>query len=172
MGTLTGGISGDGRGFWTEMADRKGFSLLEILVVLVLMIIFTGTTSLVFVGYQERTSAYQAAHMFGRDLTLARSVALRGRERVTIRFDEPSQEYRVLRASGDTLLTRRYSDGSDVQLTQIDLDLPGDSLSFDSRGIVDLSGAGGSLGVAIFRYRLMAYTLSFNSMGASRVERL
>ena len=151
------------------MADSKGFSLLEILVVLVLMIIFVGTTNLVFAAYQERTAARQAATLFGRDLTLARSVALRGRERVTIRFNEPSQEYQVLRASGDTLLTRRYSDGSDVQLTQINLDLPGDSLCFDSRGIADLSGAEGSLGVAIFVYRGASYTLSFNSMGASRV---
>ena len=158
------------RGVWTEMTDRRGFTLIEILVVLVLMVIFLAITALVFAGYQERTSARQAAMLFGRDLTLARSAALRGRERVTIRFDEPGQEYRVLREAGDTLFARRFSDGSDIELSQINLDLPGDSLWFDSRGIVDLSGASGSLGTAIFRAGGTTYTLSFNSMGASRVE--
>jgi prepilin-type N-terminal cleavage/methylation domain-containing protein len=158
------------RGVWTEMADSRGFTLIEILVVLVLMVILLAITALVFSGYQERTSARQAAILFGRDLTLARSAALRGRERVTIRFDEPSQEYQVLREAGDTLFARRYSDGSDIELSQINLNLPGDSLWFDSRGIVDLSGASGSLGTAEFRAGGTAYTLSFNSMGASRVE--
>ena len=157
-------------GVWTVMADSRGFSLIEILIVLVLVVILLAITALVFAGYQERTSARQAAILFGRDLTLARSAALRGRERVTIRFDEPGQEYQVLREAGDTLFARRYSDGSDIELSQINLDLPGDSLWFDSRGIADLSGASGSLGTAIFRAGGTTYTLSFNSMGASRVE--
>ncbi len=152
------------------MADSRGFSLIEILVVLVLTVILMGITALVFSGYQERTSARQAATLFGRDLSLAKSAALRGRERVTIRFDEPGREYRVLREAGDTLFTRRFSDGSDIELSQINLELPGDSLWFDSRGVVDLSGASGSLGTAIFRAGGTSYTLSFNSMGASRVE--
>jgi len=158
------------RGVWTEMTDSRGFTLIEVLVVLVLMVILLAITALVFGGYQERTSARQAAILFGRDLTLARSAALRGRERVTIRFDEPGQEYQALREAGDTLFVRRYSDGSDIELSQINLDLPGDSLWFDSRGVVDLSGASGSLGNAIFRAGGTTYTLFFNSMGASRVE--
>lgn len=157
-------------GVWTVMADSRGFSLIEILIVLVLTVILLAITALVFGGYQERTSARQAATLFGRDLRLAKSAALRGRERVTIRFDEPSKEYRALREAGDTLFTRRYSDGSDIELSQINLVLPGDSLWFDSRGIVDLSGASGSLGTAIFRAGGTTYTLSFNAMGASRVE--
>jgi prepilin-type N-terminal cleavage/methylation domain-containing protein len=160
------------RGVWTEMADSRGFTLIEVLIVLVLMVITLAITSLVFGAYQERASARQAANLFGRDLTLARSAALRARERVTIRFDEPGLAYEVVRASGDTLVTRSFDDGSDIELSEIDLDIDGDTLWFDSRGIADLTGAGGSLGVATFIAGGTSYTLSFNSLGASRTERL
>jgi prepilin-type N-terminal cleavage/methylation domain-containing protein len=152
------------------MVDRRGFTLVEVLIVLVLMVITLAIAALVFDAYQERTSARHAANLFGRDLTLARGAALRARERVTIRFDEAGQEYRVLRESGDTLITRRFTDGSDIELSGIDLQLPGDSLWFDRRGIADLSGAGGSLAIATFRAGGTTYTLSFNSLGASKSE--
>jgi hypothetical protein len=51
------------------------------------------------------------------------------------------------------------------------LALPGDSLVFDARGMADLSGAGGPLGTATFSSGAMTYTVSFNSMGASKLER-
>ena len=95
------------RSVWTAMADSRGFTLIEIVVVLTIMVIMLTISALVFGAFSRRTSARHAASLFVRDLVLARGAALRARERVTIRFDEIAQEYLVLRESGDTLVMRR-----------------------------------------------------------------
>ena len=66
-------------------------------------------------------------------------------------------------------MNREFEAGQDIRLDALDLQMSGDSLVFDARGVVDLSGAGSSLGVARFTAGEMEYDVSFNSMRASRV---
>ena len=75
-----------------------------------------------------------------------------------------------MRASGQELLSRRYGDEGEVELTAIDLQMPGDSLVFNGRGMVDLSVIEGSLGTATFQSGSETYTVTFNSMGAARIS--
>lgn len=153
-------------------SDRSvvgGFTILEVLFVVMIAVITLGIASQVYSAYLTRTATRRAARIFGRDLALARMSALQTRESVVVRFHEADRRYVVERTDGRRLASRAYGEDDEVTLDSIDLDIPGDSLVFDGRGIADLSGVTGSLGTATFRAGSERYTVSFNSMGASRI---
>jgi Tfp pilus assembly protein FimT len=149
--------------------------MLELTVVLVLGGIMTAFAMLSFSGYFQRTSAQGAAQLFARDLSLARSTAVRTREAVVIRFYETTRWYEVeVPATETEVVQRRFGINADIDLSAIDLDFVGDSVVFSSRGVADLSQTGPpatELGVATFSVGEISYSVSFNSMGASKVER-
>jgi len=150
----------------------RGFTVIEMLVVLSLSAIGLTFALLSFGGYFQRVSAERAAQVFAQDLTLARTWAVRSREPVVIRFYEASLWYEVQAQSSATeVAARRFGVNADIDLSAVTLDFPGDSMVFDVRGIADLSGIGGPLGTATFSSGVETYTVSFNSMGASKIDR-
>ena len=152
---------------------RGGFTLLELTIVLILAGVTLGFAGLTFSDYFQRSSALRAAQVFARDLTLARSSAIRGRESVVIRFFESSRWYQIVAIpSGTEIARRRFGVNADVDLSAIELDFLGDTAVFSARGVVDLSNivGSGSLGEARFEAGTTEYTVFFNSMGASKVE--
>jgi prepilin-type N-terminal cleavage/methylation domain-containing protein len=155
-----------------DAACRNGFTLVELAIVVAVAGIGLTFATLSFGGYFRRVNAERAAQVFAQDLTLARSSALRAREGVVIRFYEASLWYEVgTQSTGQVLAIRRFGSNADIELTAVALNLPGDSVVFDARGMADLSGAGGPLGTATFSSGAMTYTVSFNSMGASKLDR-
>ena len=152
---------------------RAGFTLLELVVVLSITAIGLTFAGVAFNAYFERVSAERAAQVFAQDLTLARDWAMRSREPVVIRFFETNMWYQVEAQTSATEVTRRrFGVNADIDLTAVTLDMTGDSVVFDTRGVADLSGAGGPLGVATFSSGAVSYTVSFNSMGASKIDRI
>jgi len=148
-----------------------GFTLIELAVVLVLAGLMLGMAGLTFSDYFKRTSALRAAQVFVQDLTLARSTAVRTRAPVVIRFYESSRWYEVESQESEVeLVRRRFGANADIDLSAITLDMTGDSLVFNARGMADLSGAAGALGTATFSSGAVTFTVSFNSMGASKVD--
>jgi Tfp pilus assembly protein FimT len=119
--------------------------------------------------YVRRTSARRAAEVFAADLALARSTAIRGRQSVVVAFDEASLQYVVTTARGDSVLLRRFGPRDELRLDAIDLEFAANSVTFNSRGFADLSGASGSIGRATFRRGSDTYATSFNALGASKV---
>ena len=88
-----------------------------------------------------------------------------------IHFDEETLRYVVETQSGSVeLSSRRFGINADIDLSGIDLNLTGDSLVFSSRGIADISSSPSALGEATFSSGDFVYKVSFNSMGASKVE--
>lgn len=151
---------------------RRGFTLIEMIVVLSITAIGLTFAGVAFSAYFQRTSAERAAQVFAQDLTLARNWAVRSREPVVIRFYEASLWYEVeAQTTATEVALRRFGVAADIDLTGVALDMDGDSLVFNSRGIVDLSGVGGPLGTATFSSGAVTYTVSFNSMGASKIDR-
>ena len=148
---------------------RLGFTVIEMLVSLILFTTAMALTAIVFTGYQSRTAAQRAAQVFAMDLSYARTTAVRSRERVVVDFDVGSVSY-VVRQAGDTLLWREFDRDDEISLDWLDLNLTGDSLVFDTRGVGDLSGAGASLGLASFAAGEAVYDVSFSVMGASKVD--
>ena len=150
---------------------QRGFTLIEISVVLVISAVILTIGGLTFSGYFQRNSARRAAQVFALDLTAARSFAVRSQESVVIRFYEVSLWYEVVGQSTVTEISRRrFGVNADIDLSAVALDMPGDSVVFNSRGIADMSGAPGSLGKATFSSGATTYTVSFNGMGASKID--
>jgi len=151
---------------------RLGFTLLEVLVVLSIGAIGLTYALLSFGGYFQRVNAERAAQVFAQDLALARTWAVRSREPVVIRFFEASLWYEVeTQQSATEVARRRFGVNADIDLSGVALDFPGDSVVFDLRGIADLSEVGSPLGTATFSSGPVTYTVSFNSMGASKIDR-
>lgn len=156
-------------GLW----ESGGFSLLELTIVLVMAGLVMGFAGLSFSGYAERSSARRAAQVFARDLTLARSTALRSREAVVVRFYESSRWYEIeMEESGTELVRRRFGVNADVDLSAIDLRFLGDTVLFSSRGVASFKNLPSSisLGEARFTAGNTMFRVYFNSMGASKVE--
>jgi prepilin-type N-terminal cleavage/methylation domain-containing protein len=165
-------VSG-GPGNRQSASGRRGFTLLELTIVLVIAGLTLGFAGLTFSGYFERSSARRAAQVFARDLSLARSAAVRAKQPFVIRFYESSRWYQVVaQSSGTELVRRRFGVNADVDLSAIDLVFNGDTVVVNTRGVFDLSNIHGSgtLGEARFSAGASRYTVSFNSLGASKVE--
>jgi hypothetical protein len=134
-----------------------------------LMMSFAGLT---LGRYFGRSAARRAAQVFAQDLTQARMFAVRAQKAVVVRFFEGGLRYEVVTSDGSTeLAQRRFVNSDGVDLSAISLDLNGDSLVFDRRGVADISGAPGALGVAVFTSGDTSYAVSFNGLGASRMAR-
>ncbi len=160
------GAGATGLGRW-----RGGFTLLELVVVLTLSGLVLGFAGLTFSGFFQRSSARRAAQLFAQDLTAARSYAVRSREAVVIRFYESSLWYEIATQTTATeVVRRRFGINADIDLSAVTLDITGDSLVFSARGVADLSGASGALGTATFSSGAITYTVSFNGMGASKID--
>jgi prepilin-type N-terminal cleavage/methylation domain-containing protein len=151
---------------------RSGFTLIELLIVVVLIAGVLTIAAVSFGGYFQRVAAERAAQVFAQDLTAARAWATRSRRAVVIRFFESTLRYEVEeQATGTDIAQRRFGTNADIDLSAITLDFTGDIVVFDSRGVADLSGAAGALGTATFSSGAAKYTVSFNSMGASKIDR-
>lgn len=150
----------------------SGFTLLEMMVVVTITSIVIGMGTLVFGGYFQRNSAHRAAQIFAQDLVAARGFAVRSQEPVVIRFYEATDWYLVeSEVTGTEIARRRFGSNGDIKLSGVTLDVAGDTLLFDARGMADMSGAGGALGTATFSSGAVTYTVSFNGMGASTIDR-
>ena len=148
-----------------KRTSNRGFTLIEMLVVLVIASVGLGIAVFTFSGTLGRSAARGAAQIFSRDLAQARSYAARSRAGVAIVFDEDSLGYRLTVDTGAELLRRRFGEGDDLPLSAIDLELAGDSVRFDNRGLADVPG----LGKAAFTAGSVVYEVRFNGTGASRI---
>jgi len=148
-----------------------GFTLLEILVVLAIAGIVMTFGALAFSGFFQRSAARRAASLFQQDLAAARSYAIRSREPVVLRLYESGLWYQVeTLQTGTEVLRRRFGANGDIQLNGVTLNTQGDSIVFTSRGMANFTPAGGGLGEASFSSGPTTYTVSFNGMGASKID--
>jgi len=132
---------------------------------LTIVAVSLGMASFFLTGFLGRASARSAAQLFSRDLAQARAFASRSREPVTIYFREDSLAYRLEAEAGRVLVRRRFQGGDEIALTELDLELAGDSVRFDGRGLAELPG----VGTAVFVAGGDSYAVRFNAAGASRV---
>jgi prepilin-type N-terminal cleavage/methylation domain-containing protein len=150
-------------------AELRGFTVLELVIVLLVIAITLAIASQAYGVFLARTAARRAAEVFARDLALTRSAALRERSSVTLVALESQKRYSIRTATGEVVALRDYGPDQSFKLSRLQLDLPGDSVRFSPRGIATLGG-GGSLGVARFTAGAIEYTVRFNSTGSAQVQ--
>jgi prepilin-type N-terminal cleavage/methylation domain-containing protein len=152
------------------LRGARGFTLVEVVTVMVVLAVMFSMATGTFNGYLKRSAPKRAAEVFVQDLKLTRDAALRSRQVVVMEFDEPNLRYVVRSRSGDTLVQRFFHLEAGLVLSSMDLQLPGDTLAFDGRGIATLGSSDSALGRAVFMSGGSTYEVSFNSMGAARVD--
>jgi prepilin-type N-terminal cleavage/methylation domain-containing protein len=151
-------------------AGFRGFTVLELVIVLLVIAITLAIASQAYGVFLARTTARRAAEVFARDLALTRSAALRERNPATLIVVEAQKRYSIRMTGGQVIALRDYGDGQALKLSQLALDLPGDSVRFSARGIASIGGGPSSIGVAHFTAGSVAYTVRFNSTGTAEVQ--
>lgn len=146
------------------MASTEGFTLVELLTVVALIGILGMFTVEGFAEFRERTSLAQAARLIMADVNRTRSHAIRNRSTVWLVADESARTYEIRDAGGTVLQARAFDAVSDVSLSGLNLIAPGDSLGFNSRGIL-------TNGVVLIDATRPSGTrrIQVNAMGRSRV---
>lgn len=117
-------------GRWTA-----GFSMIEVLLVIVLLSIVMGVGFTELRQYNETTIVDRASRTLASDVSLTRSYAVRRREDVTLEADEGGRSY-AIRAGSDTLQMRWFRASSDLPLTKLDVQTTGDTFTFNARGLL------------------------------------
>jgi prepilin-type N-terminal cleavage/methylation domain-containing protein len=154
-------------------ASDRGFTLVELTVVLAIGAVLLGVTVVSLTTVQSRTAVRSAAQHFSRDLAQARTWAIRTHEAVTISFDEAADSllYRVVSEGGGTIVRRSFRRGSEIRLSGMDLMLAGDSLRFESDGVATIpSGGVAATATAEFAAGARVYRVRFNARGTGEVE--
>lgn len=115
---------------------QEGFTLVELLIVIAMFSILVGVGYRGYHQFNESTIVDQAARALSSDVTLARSYAIRRSSNVSLVADEGARSYVIRDASGTVLAREDMSSTGDTPLTLLDIQADGDSLTFNSRGIL------------------------------------
>lgn len=118
-----------------------GFTLIEMLIAISILslVLLVGSQSIMTL--RERTVTDRAAATVGSDVALTRSLAIRTRSNVSLAANETAITYEIRDTAGTVFQNREFTPDADLPLTKLDVRLTGDSLTFNSRGL--LVGAGG-----------------------------
>ena len=146
------------------LRSRAGFTLVEMLITLTVFGTLALLSNSAFREFRQKSVVNRAARVVAADAALVRTYAIRNRANVSLVADESTQSYQIRDASGNTLKTRQFDDESDLPLSSLNVRLTGDSLTFNSRGmlitafaLIDVDGGGGSKTVLV------------NGLGRSRI---
>ena len=142
--------------------SRGGFSMIELVTVLLLIGVFAGIASTQYWKYLEKTKPDRASSVVGSYISLAKNFSVQRRSAVTLAVDPGSMTI-MIRTLEDTLRTMNFGPESDLPLTVLDTNLDGDSLTFNARGICSVCGVA-SKGITVSGPRT-SYLITFNALG-------
>lgn len=159
-------VGDPGAGIGGRVRDASGITLTEVIIALTLIAIGSAMSYGSFFQYQQSVSTSRAARAISSDVQLAKSLAIRGREPVSLVADEAQLQYVIRDTLGTQFMRRDFGSGSDMPLTGLDVAVAGDSLTFDPRGILL---TGGTPTVTVTRHG-KARTVTMNGLGRTRVN--
>ena len=146
-------------------AGQEGFTLVELLIVIAMFSILVAVGFRGFKQFNESTIVDQAARALTSDVTLARSFAIRRGENVALVADEGGRSYVIRDGSGTILASTDMSSTSDTPLTLLDVKATGDSITFNSRGMLT---SGGTVEIDLGRTGLTK-KVDVSALGRTRV---
>ena len=146
------------------MGSADGFTMVELLIVITIISILGMITADGFREFRERSSLEQAARLIVADVNMTRSHAIRNRSTVWLVANESARTYEIRDAGGNVLQARGFDGVSDAGLSALNIIAAGDSLGFNSRGIL-------TNGVVLIDATRPSGTrrIQVNAMGRSRV---
>ncbi len=149
-------------------ATTAGFTLMELMIAMAIGTTLTLFGITAFKQWSEAGTVEKAARVVAADVALTRQYAIQRRESVSLVADEANQAYQIRTNGGVVLLRRAFDAANDLPLTQLDVRLPGDSIAFNSRGLVS------NAGTAQVDVGRLARTqrVSFNALGRTRIQKL
>ena len=153
----------------TRRPTRHGFTLLEVLFVLVVSAIMMTAVVNGFSRYTRERSAQQAAYLLSRDLRLARASAIGSRQPISLVVDRAARSYVIRDTLGNEIARRTFAAGSEMMIESISLGQPGDSVTFSPQGVAALTGATNGLVEAVVGSPSREYVIRFNATGSSRI---
>lgn len=121
--------------------SEAGFTLVELLIVMSIVSLSLLIANSSYISFRESSALNRAARVVAADVTLARSYAIRNRTGVSLVADEANRSYVVRDDAGNVYLNRVFDAASDMGLESLDVSLPGDSVAFNSRGMLTLGSA-------------------------------
>lgn len=124
----------------TRRPDHSGFTVVEATIALVISAVLASVGMHGFQQYRERTGLNRAGIVLQNDVALTRSLAIRDRRNVSLVANETLRDYVVRDTSGTVLHERRLGSGTDLAISSLDVATTGDSLTFDSRGLLVTPG--------------------------------
>jgi prepilin-type N-terminal cleavage/methylation domain-containing protein len=113
-----------------------GFTVVELSIALSALAVIAAVSIGAFRQYAEATSARKAAVQIAADVGLTRSFAIQRRANVSLVVDESNLTYVVQDDGGTVLMRRDFGVGSEMPLSTMVLNTTGDSLTFNSRGLI------------------------------------
>jgi len=132
------------------MKDNKGFTLVEMMVVIGIVAILALITVPNIISWRPKAALSGAARILKADLGLAKSRAIRDNANVTVTFDTVNEEYRIVDNNGTTIKFRRLTSSNIGGTT-----FAGDTVTFDRRGRstssgdIDLTNTSGTVKIVI-----------------------
>lgn len=156
------------RGKRVERSDncmRRGFTVVELAVSLATTGVLLAIGYGAFRQYAEATTARKASLQLAADVSLTRSFAIQRRESVSLVANETSRTYVIRDTAGTLLMQRNLGAGSDLPLTNLAVSAAGDSLTFNSRGLL----LGGRVEVALGR-RGRSHVVEINALGRTKID--
>jgi len=119
--------------------SEGGVTLIELLIAITVLGTILTVGMRAYVNFNEALTGRKAARLIAADVALTRFYAIQRRSNVALVADEATMTY-MIRAADGTVLRRRYHDvTSALPLDLLDIQLSGDSLVFNARGL--LAGA-------------------------------
>ena len=119
-----------------DLTSERGFTIVEVLIVVTILSLVSLLANTSFRNFRERAILNRAARVVATDMALTRSLAIRERQNVSLVADESGLTYAIRNANGDTLAVRSLDSSSDFAVDSLNVLAAGDSITFNSRGLL------------------------------------
>jgi Tfp pilus assembly protein FimT len=144
---------------------QAGFTVLEMMMAVATTFFMLSFTFGAYRQFNEAIVVKKSAGLVGGDLVLARSYAIQRRANVSLVARETERAYVIRDTTGEVLARRSYGVDSGLGLDVLDVQATGDSVTFNSRGLLT-NGTG--VDVVLSRGE-RSHTVYLNALGRYQV---